>query len=275
MSFPLRNRAPASISPVSESRMNARFASVLSVLLLITTSSLRAETAEQWIAKARAYLGSESALNSVNTIHFTGTLEAAEHASAGEKDQSAKQPEKWPVEIVFQKPYQQRMTVNRPDSIDVMTLDDYEGWAQTTVRKDPKQWRVNLLGAEQIKQLRANTWENLSFFAGLEKKGGTVLLGEDAVIDGIACAKLSFIHSDRIVFHRYFEKTSGRLVKTETTNHSEIREEGEITVNGVRFPKKIINKAETGQSTIIIFETVVLNERIPAAEFAVPSLRSE
>jgi hypothetical protein len=256
--------------------MNARFVSVLIVVALVVTSPLRAETAEQWIAKARAYLGNENALNAVTTIHFTGTLETLTKPPAVDrKSQPSDQLEKLPVEIIFQKPYQQQMTVTRPTSIDTMVLDDYDGWAKSTVRQNPKQWQVSLLDGDQIKQLRANTWENLNFFSGLEKRGGSVQLGEDTTVDGVVCAKLSFIHSERIVFNRYFDKTSGRLVKTETANGSEIREEGEITVNEIRFPKRIINKTAAGQITTIVFETVVLNERIPASVFAVPSLRPD
>ncbi len=40
---------------------------------------LWAESAEQIIAKARAYLGSEKALQAVRTIHFTGALEIDAH----------------------------------------------------------------------------------------------------------------------------------------------------------------------------------------------------
>ena len=257
--------------------MNVRLVSVLTVVALVFASPLRAaETAEQWIARARAYLGSENALNSIATVHFTGTIEAMGQEPAPDgKIQPVIQLQKLPIEIIFQKPSQQQMTVTRPASIDTMVLDDYDGWSKTTSRKDPKKWRVALLDTEQIKQLRANTWENLSFYAGLEKHGGSVELGEDTVVDGVDCAKVSFIHSTRIVFHRYFDKTSGRLVKTTTLNGGEIREEGETIVNGVRFPKKVVNKTATGQVTTIIFDTVVLNEAIPAADFAVPSLESE
>ena len=237
---------------------------------------MRAETSEAWIAKARGYLGTDAALDAVETIHYVGTLESAGQSPASdEKAQTTDLPEKYPVEIVFQKPYQQQMTVTRPASIDTMVLDGYDGWSRTTDRKNPKQWRVSLLDSEQIKQLRANTWENLWFFSGIEKKGGRVELGSDVTVDGIACVKLSFFHSDRIVFHRYFEKATGRRVKTETSNGSEIREEGELVVDGVRFPRKIVNKAATGQVTTIVFDSVVLNERIPTAVFAVPTLSSD
>lgn len=275
MSFPLRKPAPTSSFPVFVSGMNVRSVSLLVSIFFAVIGPLHAKTADQWIAKARAYLGSESALNSVTTIHFTGTLETTDSDAPDDKTGLASQMAKLPAEIIFQKPYQQQMTVTRQASIDTMVLDGYDGWSRVTARENPKQWRITLLDVGQIKQLRANTWENLSFFAGLEAKGGTVQLEEDVTVDGIPCAKLSFIHSERIVFNRYFEKATGRLVKTETGNGSEIREEGEMNVGGIRFPKRIVNKSANGQVTTITIDTIVLNERIPPEQFAVPSLLSE
>lgn len=257
--------------------MNARVVFVLTAFAFAVLCPLRAaETAGEMIARARAYLGNESALNAVRTIHFSGTLETGGLTPVGDhKEMPVAEIEKLPAEIIFQKPFRQQMTVIRSESIDTMVLDDYEGWSRITSRANPKQWRITLLDVEQIKQLRANTWENLNFFAGLEKKGGTVQLGEPVTVDGIVCTKLSFVHSDRIIFHRYFDQATGRLVKTETGSGSEIREEGELVVGGIRFPQKIINKAATGQVTTIIFDRVVLNEGIPVERFAVPSLLSD
>ena len=274
VSFPLRKGAPTSILPVIVPRMNVRFASLLTSLVLVVANPLQAETTDQWIAKARAYLGSESALNSVSTIHFKGTLETIS-AGADNKSIPTGLLNKVPVEIIFQKPCQQQMTVTRPDGVDTMVLDDYDGWSRSTSQLNPKQSRVSVLDVEQIKQLRANTWENLSFFAGLDKKGGRVDSGAEVSVDGIDCVKLSFIHSDGIVFHRYFDRSSGRLVKTETANGSAIREEGELIVNGIRFPKKILNETANGLVTVITFDSVVLNESIPVASFAVPSLLAD
>jgi hypothetical protein len=86
---------------------------------------------------------------------------------------------------------------------------------------------------------------------------------------------MSFTHSGGVVFVRYFEKATGRLVKTETENGTEIREEGEMIVNGVRFPKRVINKAPNGNVTAISFDKVVLNEVFPSETFAVPSLQAK
>ncbi len=52
----------------------------------------------------------------------------------------------------------------------------------------------------------------------------------------------------------------------------EIREEGEMIVNGVRFPRKVINTAPNGRSTTITFDRVTVNETFAPEGFAVPSL---
>lgn len=276
MSFPSGKPAPAPSFAVFALGMHDRVSFLLIAIFLAVVTPARAETAEQWIAKARAYLGSESALNSVTTIHYTGTLEtSAPAARADGKANDAPRAQVLPAEIIFQKPYRQQMTVTRPASVETMVLDGYDGWSRVTARENPKQWRVTLLDIAQIRQLRANTWENLSFYAGLETNGGTVRLGEEVEVDGIPCAKLSFIHSGRIVFDRYFEKATGRLVKTETGNGSEIREEGVMNVGGIRFPRKIVNRSANGQIAIITIDAIVLNERFPSEQFAVPSLLSE
>ena len=255
--------------------MKTRLIALLAPLALCAASPLRAETAAQVITRARAYLGSDSALNAVSTIHFTGILEMT--ALVPSKEDKAKQVEeklKLPADIVFQKDYQQRITITAANVIETTALDGYDAWQKRTNAKNPSQWTVTLLDAGQVKKLRANTWENLSFFAGLEKKGGTVQFGGDATVDGVACVKLSFVHADNIVFVRYFDKATGRLIKTQTENGAEIREEGEMIVNGVRFPKKVINKAPNGAITTIAFDRVELNQRLPAGEFAVPTLKT-
>jgi len=241
--------------------MKARIFILLAAYVALTPGLLHAESVAQVIARARAYLGTESALNAVHTIHFQGTLEV---------DATTRLP----VEIVFQRDYQQRITVKGPKVIETTALDGYDAWQKRTNPLNPAQWQVTLLDAVQVKRLRANTWENLSFFAGLDRKGGSVQFGGETTVDGVACVKLSFIHAENIIFQRYFDNVSGRLIKTETENGGEIREEGEVVVNGVRFPQKVINKAANGQVTTIIFDRVVLNERVPASEFAVPALQA-
>ncbi len=255
--------------------MQSRLPVLLASFVLVASSPLRAATAEQVITRARAYLGTESALRAISTIHFTGVLQTvAKVPSPEDKNKLVDQQVSLPADIVFQKDDQQRITISAPKVIETTALDGYDAWLKRTSPQNPAQWQVNLLDAGQVKRLRANTWENLYFFAGIEKKGGRVELGGEMKVDGVDCVKLSFFHAADIVFIRYFEKTTGRLIKTETENGAEIREEGEMIVDGVRFPKKVINKAANGTMTSITFDRVELNQRLPASEFAVPDLKA-
>jgi hypothetical protein len=279
MSFPLRNTAPdarfgVSFFSLRKSMKLRSFLFALGVSSLLTVGLQAAQTAEQVIAKARSYLGEESALTAVKTIAFTGHLEGVERvATADDPEKFEERRVNFPIEIVFQKPYQQRIVLTRPNVVETTALDGYEAWQQRANPQDARQRQMVLLDASQIKRLRANTWENLNFFTGLDAKGGkTSVLGE-VTLDGMTCTKLSFDHGSGIVFLRYFDNATGRLVKTETENGGEIREEGEMVVAGVRFPKKVINKSPDGQATTIVFDRAVVNESVDGSLFEIPAFQ--
>jgi outer membrane lipoprotein-sorting protein len=238
------------------------------------TATARAQTAGQVVAKARAYLGDDAALSAVKSVHFTGILETDQITPEGRK------PVKVAVEIIFQKPYQQRITATSPTSIEITALDDYDGWQRVQDVTNESRWQFKLLDTDFTKRLRANTWENLNFFKGIEQRGGQVEVIGPATVDNSPAIKIAFIHEPGIVFYRSFDPTTGRLMLSETDQGGRIREEGEILVNGLRFPRKVItiSKAvdEKGQpydNTIVItFEKITLNESFPRSFFEVPAL---
>lgn len=233
---------------------------LLAVVLLPAVSIPAAETAEQWIARARARLGPESALQGVTSIRYTGTLDTA---GANQRN----------MDIIFQKPLRQRITLTNAELIEVIALDDYDGWQKRSNPKNPAQWQLTLVDAAQIRRLRAQTWDNLNFFSGLEKLRGAVRLEGDVTIDDVPCVKLVFTYREDMVLSRYFERATARLVKTETETGTEIREEGEIFVNGIRFPRKVSNRDRDGRTITMVFDQIFLNEPHAASEFAVPALR--
>jgi outer membrane lipoprotein-sorting protein len=239
--------------------------------LVFATAGHAAEPAI--VAKARAFVGTEAALNGVTSIHYSGTLITADPTDPKKQASAA-------IEIFFQKPDQQRIQAIGPKIVEVTALDGYDAWQRQHEVGDPTKWQQTLLGPDQIKRLRANTWENLSFFRGLEAHGGRVEEKGSASFDGVDCAKIAFIHAPNIIFNRYFDKATGRLVFTETEAGGTIRENGEMRVNGVRFPKTIITttkNATTGQTqtVTITFDKIVLNEPFPAKLFAPPALLSK
>ena len=225
------------------------------------------------VAKARAYLGPDAALDAVRSIHFVGTLVKADPADPAKQLRSA-------IEIISQKqPERQRVRETSEKAIEVTALDGYDGWRRVEDAADPSKWQQSLLGPAQVKFMRANTWENVAFYRGIERRGGRVEDQGPMTIDGVACEKVAFIHGPGIVFYRYFDRATGRLVLTETESGATIREEGEIKVNGIHFPKTLIQTTKTGNGQSITltlnFETVTLNETLPAELFTVPMLRAK
>lgn len=239
--------------------MKARFA-LAALALLVAALPAAAQTADQWIARARARLGSEAALTGVTSVRFIGTIEVDGANSRA-------------MDIIFQKPMQQRITLSNADLVEVIALDEYDGWQKRSNAKNPAQWQITLLDSAQTKRLRAQAWDNLNFLRGIDKLRGSVQVGGDVTVDGAECVKLVFNYYGNIILTRFYDKATAKLVKTETELGVEIREEGEMFVDGIRFPRKVSNREKSGRTVTMHFEKIVLNEKHPASEFAVPALQ--
>lgn len=220
------------------------------------------------IGKARSFLGTEAALTGVKSVRYSGTVVTTF------SNEPAK-PLREAVEIIVQKPDQQRVTATSDKSIEINGLDGYEGWQRVQDAANPKNWRQVVFKPDVLKRIRAQARENLMFFGGLERMGGRYEDGGSVTIDGVACQKIGFVHAPGIVFQRIFDAATGRLVQTETDDGTITRESGEIVTNGVRFPKSmtITSKLPDGRTkvTVITFDSITVNENFPARLFAVPT----
>ncbi len=222
------------------------------------------------IAAARAFVGSESTLEGVKAVRFAGTLVKPDPKQPGATIRVA-------IELAFQHPDRQIITTASDQMIETTVLDGYDAWQEQRDPRDPSKRRVSLPGPEQIRRLRASTWENLSYFRGLEARGGMIVDRGTVTVDGVVCRKISFIHGKGIEFHRYFDAATARLVRSETENGTVIREQGEVVVAGIRFPRSIITapagNTKADQEIVITFDRIVVNEVLPDTRFAVPALR--
>jgi hypothetical protein len=247
------------------------FTAALFAAVLATRASADADAV---IAKARAYLGPDATLEAITSIHYVGTL-AGEETGKDKDGKETRLPFKATIDLVFQKPYYQRVTLVSYKGTETTGLDDYEAWRRLDGAKDPTQWKLMLLDKDQVRSQRVNTWENLAFFRGIERRGGHVDDLGPATIDGHACEKLAFVHEPGLTFFRYFDAATGQLILTETKNGSQTREQGEMIVNGVRFPKSLVSITKdpvTGRENTlsITLEKITLNENFPESVFAVP-----
>jgi hypothetical protein len=246
----------------------------IALVLGAAAAAGRAQTAEQIIAKARAYLGGDAALDAIHSVHFVGTMEAQEFTTDGPK------PAKYRIEIIFQKPYEQLITKTSPTIIETTGLDDLEAWQRIQDVTDRRRWRLILLATDLVKKLRANTWENLNFFKGIEQRGGHVEVLGPATVEGVPAIKVAFIHEPGIVFNRFFDQATGKLLLTETDQGGRIKEEGQIMVGGVRFPQKVTTVSKitdpkgriVDNPVVVSFDRITINENFPESLFEVPPL---
>jgi len=243
------------------SKLSHRLAACVCGLLL--TAALRAEPAV--IGLARAYLGPESTLDGIKTIHYVGSLDRIDpdHAAT---------PLHMSLDMLFEKPMRQRLKA-RGEKVTLTTvLDDYEAWDWVQSNADPAQHQLKWLPAGDVRALRASTWENLYYYRPPE--GGAVEDKGPATIDGVECEQVDFSHGAGTVYQRYFDRDTGRLVLT-VRGPDAFRESGEIRVDGVRFPKMIVTQTKLPSGKQLVstatFDSIVLNEPLPDADFAVPN----
>jgi len=231
----------------------------LVLLPLFALCALGAGSEPAILAKARSFVGPAAKLEGIKSIHYQGIL-------------SSDDGKKHAFELIYQKPYQQRLMATSDAVIEITALDDFEGWQRITDVKDPTRWRQTLLGSTLVKRQRAINFDSLNLFAcppygQLEDLGPIEVKGRTAI-------KVAFHHDANIIFYRYFDSSTGKLLRTETAADTTIEEEGEMLVDGIRFPKRVINLTKqpdgTVRRTVIEFDKVTLNETFASSLFAVP-----
>ncbi len=250
-------------------KISLRFSTAFFALVALLSLGMRASGVDEVIAKARAAVGDESALNTLKSVHYAGNLETTVMDEKGRPKTVTVA-----IEIIFQKSSQQRIVATSADKIEITALDGYDAWQREQDPKDSARWRMTLLSKEQIERLRANVWENLFFYKGIERIGGQIEDLGTIEIDGKVCRKLCFDHGNGVLFYRYFDQQTGRLLLTETENGVLIRERDDTTVEGIKFPRKIIteSKLPTGltRTITIVFDKITVNEIFADSIFAVP-----
>jgi outer membrane lipoprotein-sorting protein len=214
------------------------------------------------IAKARARLGPDELLTQVKAVRYVGTITTS----------TAKPGETLQLDVVFQSPYRMRQKVVTPAGTDYTVLDGYLGWMMSQDKQGAA--RLGTLKTAATLHLRANVWENLSFYAGFDQVGGRIEDAGAVTLDGRPARKLTFWHDKQIRFERWFDPASGQLIQTATDDGSVIREEGELRSGGLRFPQKLITttKGKDGATvtSTITFEKITLNEPLADKDFAMP-----
>lgn len=251
-------------------RLRWLFLPLFAVLPLLALAAQ--PSAEEVIAKARSYVGKERDLDGIRSLHYRGRLEVRDSAGALVDSASGT------IEMILQKPAQQKIVSVVGALRDTVGLDDLTGWQRVEQVAQPAQGRTTILPLGQLRRTQASAFENLSFFRGIEKRGGRVEQRGETTVDGHAAVSVAFIHPGDIVFLRSFDQQTGRLLLTEGEGGEQMREEGEVMVSGIRFPKKLSSTRRNAEgqtySVTLFFDEIKVNEVFPATTFAVPMVVS-
>ena len=114
------------------------------------------------IGKARSYLGTEAALTGVISVRYAGTV-VTTFSNEPEK------PLREAVEIIVQKPDQQRVTATSDKSIEINGLDGYEGWQRVQdAGKDMSPYRAGfaqtIIVAESDAEAERDYRQHIDYF---------------------------------------------------------------------------------------------------------------
>src|SRR5215207_8605628 len=138
--------------------MNSSFPRRLSLLAMVPVLAVSAVASEPAIiAKARAYLGTEAALDAVKSVKFAGTVTTTDPADASKKTNAT-------IEIIVQYPDQQRVVAKSSKGVETTAVDGYEGFQRFQDSANPQNQRLVVLRPDAVKRLRAQAFENLAFY---------------------------------------------------------------------------------------------------------------
>lgn len=235
----------------------------LGVLTGLTLPAAQAaDPVDAVISRARAALGPERVLNAVDTLYYRGRI----FNEAGEEEGL--------ITLAFKKPYLQRVEVVEDGIESTSVVDDYEGYfMQTNMATGDQQ--IIMMSADRFRLMADTGLENLYFFRGpLQRRNGQIKLAGEQEINGVAVDVVEFIYPDGIVFTRYFDRLSGKLLRTHSTDGDyTLTEEGTFTAGGINFPRRILTEMDGKMVRTIEFFEIIVNKPMTAADFAFPAAK--
>lgn len=236
------------------------FGFLLPLILLAQTSYARSADSDvvAVIKKAREYIGEESTLKSVKSLRFKGTITNASGDSGA-------------IEIHLEAPYKQLQILTGAEVVQEFGLNDYEAWKKVYRMDDPDQYNLVPSNPEQLKRVRANTYENLNFFSSeTSYQRKLEYLGRETV-DGELVDKVKVTYGS-IYYIRNFKVSNGQLLLTQIETGELIRESGELKVDGIRFPKTLVSLIDGEEVHRIEFDLIEVNPELSESLFTQPAL---
>lgn len=223
-------------------------------------ASLQAQgvTANEVIDRARATVGTESALDGLITLQLVGSLEPADPEMPSAT-----------LLIIARKPASQRLEIRADDIVETTLLNGGRGCIiRSNLNAEASQMR-DLVGPE-LQRVLYSTRQYFNFYRPDFKNGEKVLLEGIENHRGQRAYKLVYQYPDGLETIRYFSVQDDTLVATITENGVESVGLGSQSVGGIKFPKEIeYYEGERKLHTILLHE-VKVNKPLAAGIFEIP-----
>lgn len=240
------------------------------ILVLITVSIVFAalakaaesdeEIIQSTIELARSYVGPDEKLDAIESIHYKGSL----LYSSGDLGT---------IEMVYQKPMRHRMVAVIGGRKEISVLDGSEGWTTFERVVDSVPLSMEIFDPIRILIMQASVREAFNFFRKPNTRNGEITYEGKETVKGRECVVLTYYHGDGIAYQRYIDAETGQVHKTLDSKGVEYLEEGEIMVDGLRFPKKMVSTFSTAigsQSMEFAYSSITLNKKLPESDFVMP-----
>ncbi|WP_309385342.1 hypothetical protein [Cerasicoccus frondis] len=234
--------------------------SIAAIFLIAGVSVLNADSLDDFLKKARAQLGPESKLDSVESIEYKGTV----ISPTGEEMSK--------LELIFDKPNRQLLKEIRGEVVNQTAVNGYEGYVMSIDPANPRSPLVQVLRPGQVKRLMANAVENLNFFDGPEKMRGGEIVDEGMTdYNGQTVRKIKFVYPLDLFYVRYFDPNSGKLIATVSSDGLTMVEKNSLNAAGIKFPKTVDTYDETGKLLRTVeFTEVNVNQKLDPGAFDFP-----
>lgn len=217
------------------------FFGVLAWVSALLAGNVQGQSADQIIEKARARLGSENALNNIQSLRYSGTVKIYTTEDPEDPSSAPKVVEGKTV-LILEKSntgtLRQRHEFNTDEIEEITVLNGYNGWRYIR-NKSNDEWNFTNFPADLLLRFQVTTAESLGFFNGYKELYGKVQDLGNEQWEGQNVRVLRFRYDTHIYFDRLFDEASGKLIATRDSNGVEILEEGENVVDGIRFPRTI------------------------------------
>ena len=236
---------------------------ILSICLFAVAAPLFAATpsVRDIVHRARATVGTESALSGLVTLQMSGGIEPS-----GSKLPRAT------LLIIARKPCSQRLEVRMDDLVETTILDGEAGCiVRTNLNDDARRSQMRTMAEKELQRVAFSTRQFFSFYGADFKSGERITYGGIEKRRGVRCHALVYSYPDGISTTRYFAVNDDTLVSTITDVGVESVEIGEQVVGGIKFPQKVEYYQDSEMLHTIVLTSVEVNKPLQSGIFTIPT----